>query len=133
MKEKAETQLSDLRKAETNAKHNFAMLTSNLEAQKGQDTKDMASEKANKAEAEEGKATAEGDLETTAKTLAESGKELETTQGACMTTASDHDATVAGRKEELATIAQAKKILMDTSAGAVSQTYSLLQVGWPAG
>merc|ERR1719346_285011 len=129
MKEKAEGQLSELRKAETNSKHNYAMLKQSLEDQKGQDTKDMDAEKAGKAEAEEGKATAEGDLEKTTKFLANADEELASTQAACMTTAADHDATVAGRKEELKTIAEAKKILLDTSSGAVSQTYSFAQIG----
>jgi len=44
-----------------------------------------------------------------------------------MTTAADHEATVKSRKEELAAIAEATKILKDTSSGAVSQTYSLFQ------
>jgi len=45
-----------------------------------------------------------------------------------MTVAADHDATVKSRNEELNAIATAKKILSETSSGAVSQTYSLLQV-----
>merc|ERR1719382_2255174 len=45
-----------------------------------------------------------------------------------MQVAADHESTTAARAEELAVIAQAKKILSDTSSGAVSQTYSLLQI-----
>jgi len=45
-----------------------------------------------------------------------------------MTTASDHEATVKGRAEELAALAKAKEILAGTSAGAAEQTYSLLQM-----
>merc|ERR1719487_1727774 len=45
-----------------------------------------------------------------------------------MTVASDHEASVAGMNEELKVIAEAKKILTETSAGAVEQSYSLLQV-----
>merc|ERR1711972_245856 len=45
----------------------------------------------------------------------------------CMQIAADHEATVKSRNEELTAIATAKKILTDTSSGAVSQTYSLLQ------
>merc|ERR1719272_1364065 len=46
----------------------------------------------------------------------------------CMTTAADHEATVAARKEELAVIAKAKKILEETSSGGVSQSYSFVQI-----
>ena len=45
-----------------------------------------------------------------------------------MTTAADHEATVAARKEVLEVIAHAKKILEETIAGAVSQTFSFLQI-----
>jgi chromosome segregation ATPase len=45
-----------------------------------------------------------------------------------MTVAADHDATVKAREEELAVVAQAKKILVETSSGAVEQTYSLVQI-----
>merc|ERR1719214_388854 len=62
LKEKAEAELSDLRKAETNAQHNYNMLKQSLDDQKGADEKTMAETKAAKAEAAETKATAEGDL-----------------------------------------------------------------------
>merc|ERR1719188_1203359 len=45
-----------------------------------------------------------------------------------MSTAADHEATVAARTEELKVIAEAKKILLGSTTGAVGQTYSLLQV-----
>merc|ERR1719247_60158 len=45
-----------------------------------------------------------------------------------MTTAADHEATVAAREEELAVIAKAKKILEETSGGGVSQSYSFVQI-----
>jgi len=44
-----------------------------------------------------------------------------------MTTAADHEASVAARAEELAVIAKAKKILEETSKGAVQQSYDFLQ------
>jgi len=62
MKEHAEASLSDLRYEETNSKHNFGMLKQSLEDQMAADTKDMEDERAAKAEAGEGKATATGDL-----------------------------------------------------------------------
>merc|ERR1719323_1971097 len=127
LKEKAEEQLSKLRKDETSAKHNYAMLKQSLTDQLAADNKDMSDEKASKAASEEAKATAEGDLANTVKDLADGEKTLETTSTSCMTTAADHEATVKSRKEELAAIAEATKILKDTSSGALSQTYSFLQ------
>merc|ERR1719323_2987770 len=46
-----------------------------------------------------------------------------------MQVAADHEASVAARKEELAVIAKATKLLEETSSGAVSQTYSFVQLG----
>merc|ERR1719356_268802 len=45
-----------------------------------------------------------------------------------MKVAADHEASLRSRAEELAVIAKAKKILQETSAGGVEQTYSFLQV-----
>merc|ERR1719324_1213359 len=127
LKEKAEEELADLRKAEASTKHNYQMLKQSLEDQIAADTKDMDEEKAAKAAADETKATAVGDLEETTKYLANSKEVLETTGTTCMTVAADHEATMKGRQEELTAIATAKKILTETSSGAVGQTYSFLQ------
>merc|ERR1719316_1424514 len=98
-----------------------------LEDQMSADTKDMTEEKAAKASAEEEKGAAEGDLSVTIKALKTSEEGLATANSDCMTTAADHEATVAARNEELKVIAMAEKILKESTAGAVSQTYSLLQ------
>merc|ERR1719215_2596666 len=108
--------------------HNYEMLKQSLEDQIAADKKDMADEKAAKAAAEEAKATAEGDLDTTSKDLASSKEELATSQSSCMQVAADHEATVTSRAEELKAIAEAKKVLEETSSGAVSQSYSFVQV-----
>jgi len=132
LKEKAEEELSSLRKAETNAKHNYEMLKQSLEDQMSVDNKDLDDEKASKAASMETKASAEGDLAQTIKDLADGEKRLELVHGDCMQTAADHEATVAARKEELAALAKAKEILTSTSAGAVGQTYSFLQLAGSA-
>merc|ERR1712203_772116 len=128
LKEKAEGQLSDLRKAEVNTKHNFDMLKQSLEDQMAADTKDMEDEKAGKAAAEESKTAAQSDLDMTNKELAHGKKQLATAQSSCVKIAADHDATVAARNEELKVIAEAVKILTETTSGAEGQTYSLVQV-----
>merc|ERR1712127_17126 len=128
MKEKAEAELKDLRNEETGSQHNYDMLKQSLDDQMAADTKDMEDEKAGKAEAEEGKATAEGDLEETAKMLKNTKDDLATASSTCMTTAADHEATVNARNEELKAIATARKILEETTSGAEKESYSLLQV-----
>jgi len=133
LREKAEGELSDLRKAESNTKHNFDLLKQSLEDQAAADAKHRDEEKSIKSEAEEGKAGAESDLRMTAKGLANSQEEKATTQATCLQVAADHESTVAARKQELATIAEAKRILSETTSGAVSQTYSFVQVVTRAG
>jgi len=128
MKEKAEGQLAELRKTESSTKHNFNMLKQSLTDEIAADSKDMDSEKSLKASTEESKAVAEGDLAETVKTLAEDKQALSTAGSTCMTVAADHEATVKSRNEELAAIATAKKIIGETSSGAVGQSYSFLQV-----
>merc|ERR1712012_1489546 len=91
MKEKAESQLAELRKAEEAAKHNYEMLKQSLEAQISADKKDMKEEKAGKAEAEEAKAEAEGDLEVTTKELANAQETLATSRSTCMKVGADHE------------------------------------------
>jgi len=120
MLEKAESQLADVRKTETTAKNNYAKLKMGLEDQLGFDNKEMDQTKANKAAAEEGKATSEGELSVTNDDLAKSSETLEVTQKGCMQVASDHEASMASRAEELKVIAQAKKILQDTTNGAAA-------------
>jgi len=128
LKEKAEEELAALRKAESGAKHNFGMLKQSLDDQVSADTKDMNEEKSAKAAADENKATAVGDLAQTSKTLANGQETLATTGTTCMTVAADHEDTMKGRAEELAAIATAKKMLSETSSGAVGQTYSFVQL-----
>merc|ERR1719146_388497 len=129
IKEKAEGQLADLRKAESTTKHNYNMLKQSLEDEIAADSADMNEEKSLKASTEESKAAAEGDLAETVKGLAEDKKALATASSTCMTVAADHEATVKSRNEELNAIATAKKILSETSSGAVGQSYSFLQTG----
>jgi len=128
MKEKAESELAELRKAESNAKHNYDMLKQSLTDSISADNTDMDQEKKSMGANSEEKATAEGDLSVTSKDLKASEDELATAQAECMQVAADHEATVTAREEELAVIAKAKKILQETSSGGVEQTYDFLQI-----
>merc|ERR1712129_625347 len=92
------------------------------------DEKDMKEEKASKAESIEGKAEATGDLEVANKELANAQETLATARSTCMKVGADHEMAVKARAEELKVIAEAKKILVETTSGAVEQTYSLLQM-----
>jgi len=128
LKEKAEGQLGELRKAEASTKHNFNMLKQSLDDQISADSKDLDDEKNLKSSNQEAQATAKGDLAETAKGLANDKGALATASTTCMTVAADHEATTKARTEELTVIATAKKILSETSSGAVGQSYSFIQV-----
>jgi len=128
MKEKAEGELSELRKVETKSKGEFALLKGSLDAQLAQDNKDMDATKSGKAEAEEAKAESESDLSVVTKDLAGAEGDLDTARTNCMQVAADHGATVKARAEELKVIAKARQIIAESSSGAVEQTYSFLQV-----
>merc|ERR1719207_309051 len=90
MKDKAETELADLRKAETAASHNYDMLKQSLIDSIAADTKDKEENTAKSSEAAETQAAAEGDLAIAVKELASSEKTLHTTSTDCMTSAEDH-------------------------------------------
>jgi hypothetical protein len=128
MKEKAETQLSDLRKAEATSEQNYKMLKQSLEDSMGADAKDLEEEKSLKAATEEAKASATGDLSETTKELASDKEALKNTQTECMQVATDHENTERSRKEELKAIHAAEKILKESTGGAAEQTYSFLQL-----
>mmetsp|Transcript_158808 Transcript_158808/g.509087 ORF Transcript_158808/g.509087 Transcript_158808/m.509087 type:complete len:725 (+) Transcript_158808:55-2229(+) len=128
MREKAETQLAELRKQEVNGKHNYEMTKQSVEDQIKADMKDMDDAKATASSATETKATADGDLTVTQKDLKDSEESLELMTSGCMTAASDHDASVLARGEELKVLAEAKKILLDTTSGAGEQAYSFIQL-----
>merc|ERR1719492_231644 len=104
------------------------MLKQSLEAQLAADQKDMKEEKAGKAESLEAQAEATGDLEVATKELANAKETLATARSTCMKVGADHEMTVKARAEELKVIAEAKKILVETTSGAEGQTYSFLQV-----
>ena len=126
MKEKADGESADLTKAEQQAKHSFGLLKGSLEAQLDADTKDLGDEKSASAEATQAKSQAEGDLSMTNKDLATANDALATTHHE--TVAADHEASIRARSEELKVIATAKKILEESTGGAVSNSYSLPQI-----
>jgi len=75
----------------------------------------------------EAKATAEGDLAVTSADLAEAEKALATLHADCMSGAEDFEAETKSRGEELKALATAKKIIVEATSGAASQSYSFVQ------
>jgi len=127
LKDKAEEQLADVRKAESNASHNYSMLRQSLEDQLAYDSKELGDAKSAKAAAAEARAVAEGDLAVSTKELANAESAQETLNGDCTTAASDHEASMKSRAEELEALAEAKEIISSKTGGAEAYEYSLLQ------
>merc|ERR1719229_491736 len=87
----------------------------------------MDEAKQSKSASAEAKAVAEGDLDVTSKDLAGDIKTLQELHHNCMTKATDFEAEVKSRGEELKALATAKKVIKDTTAGAGDQAYGLNQ------
>jgi len=117
LRDKAETQLRDVRNAEVKAINDFELVKQALETEIAQYTKELDEEKVSKEESTKSKATAEGNLEIVSKALADTEEDLSTVQKDCMQKSADHEATKAGRDEELKVLAQAKKIIQGQMGG----------------
>merc|ERR1712038_1381463 len=125
--EEAEGQLSEARKKETTSKNNYEMLKQSLEDDIANANKDLDAAKKSLAASGETKATAQGDLTVTSKALAADIATLEDLHKDCLTKAQDFEAETKSRTEELKALAEAKKILKETTGGAEAQTYGLNQ------
>merc|ERR1719269_475830 len=111
MKEKAESTLSDARAAEMKAGHEYAMLKQNLEMQISTMKKRMSEATTEKSGLEDAKATAEEELSSTKKTLADDEKYLEDLKQSCSAKAQEWATRQKDAAGELAAIAKAKEVL----------------------
>jgi DNA repair exonuclease SbcCD ATPase subunit len=125
--EKAEGQLEEARKAEAKSLAAFQMLAQSLKDEIKYANKDLDKAKKSLGASAEAKATAEGDLAVTTKDLDEDNKALATLHQDCMTGAEDFEAETKSRGEELHALATAKKVIVEATSGAVSQSYDFLQ------
>merc|ERR1719497_74232 len=125
--EAADGQLSEARKKETSSKNNYEMLKQSLEDDIANANKDLDGAKKSLSASGEAKATAQGDLTVTSKALATDTATLDDLHKDCLTKAQDFEAETKSRSEELKALAEAKKILKETTGGAEAQTYGLVQ------
>merc|ERR1719326_1486730 len=126
--DKAETQLSESRKTETDALHAFQLLKQGLEDQIKFNTKDTKEAKKALSESDEKKAAAGADLANTNAELEADKKSLADLNQECMAKAQAHETADKSRADELEAIAVAKKALSENTGAAAAGTYSLLQV-----
>jgi len=125
--DKAQQQLNTATGQETNSKNNYDQLKQSLTDEIKYANKDKDEATKNLDVSAEKKAAAEGDLEVTTKDLNEDTKDLAGLHAECMSKASDFEAEVTSRGEELKALAMAKKAVVENTAGAGGQTYSFLQ------
>merc|ERR1719181_2260198 len=123
--EKANSELEGARAAETSALQNYEMLKGSLTDQIKFANKEKDEATKSKAESEEGKATAEGDLKVTTADLEEDLSTLGSLHHDCMTKANEFEAETNSRGEELKALATAKKIVIEATS--LAQT-SFLQI-----
>jgi hypothetical protein len=130
LSEKAEAQLEKARKVETTNLHNYDMLRQSLEDEVEFGNKDMAAAKKGLAASQESKAVATGDLASTTADLDEDVKTKATLHQDCMNGAEEFELATKSRGEELKALADAKKLLKETTGGAAAQTYGLNQLSF---
>merc|ERR1712070_1059061 len=113
---------------ETANVQNFEMLKQSLTDEIKFANKEMSEATTKKSEAEESKATAEGDLEVTTTALNEDLSALGKLHHDCMSKATEFEEETKSRAEELKALATAKKIIKEATSGAASQSYGFLQM-----
>merc|ERR1719201_2140129 len=128
--EKAEGQLDKARKTEASSLQNYQMLKQSLTDEIEFANKDMDKAKKNLAESQESKATAEGDLASTSKDLADDVATKSTLHQDCMAAAEEFELAVKSRGEELNALATAKKVIVEATGGAAGQSYGLNQASF---
>jgi chromosome segregation ATPase len=127
---KAEKQLAEARKAETDASDAYQMQKQSLEDKIKHGEKELAETKKDRAATEEKKATAMGDLDVTKKDLAEDVKVLDKLHHECLTEATGFEESTSARGEELKALAEAKKIVESTTGAAEKETYGPAQTSF---
>jgi len=125
--DKAKTELSDLRSKETANKHNFQLMAQSINDEVKYAQKDMQDSKKAVEESKSTKATCEGDLGVTTKTLTEDEQTLASLKTDCATREEDYEAQTKSRAEELDAIRKATSILRENVTAASSVAYDLNQ------
>jgi len=127
--DKAQTQLSDAMKKETEGKHNFDLLEQSLKDETRFGEKNLAEAQKNLAATNEAKSVSTGDLGVTSKDLAADELGLTDLNQRCMEAAEDFEAAAKSRDEELAAIAKATTIIQEaTNTDLIQSGASFFQV-----
>merc|ERR1719379_1145464 len=106
------------------------MMKQSLEDEIKFGNKDMDAAKKGLSESQEKKANAEGDLAVTSADLDEDTKTKATLHSDCMNGAEEFEMSTKSRGEELKALAEAKKVIKETTGGAAEQTYGFNQMSF---
>jgi len=128
--DKSQNQLDEAREAETKARHTYDLMKQSLSDRIKTLTTEMAEVKKDLAATKEELAMAEGSLETTKKDLAADVQDLEDLHRECMDKATSFEDSASSRNEELKALAEAKKVILESTGGAVKQSYDLAQTSF---
>eukprot|EP00451_Oxyrrhis_marina_P001355 CAMPEP_0204269840 /NCGR_PEP_ID=MMETSP0468-20130131/17364_1 /ASSEMBLY_ACC=CAM_ASM_000383 /TAXON_ID=2969 /ORGANISM="Oxyrrhis marina" /LENGTH=664 /DNA_ID=CAMNT_0051245289 /DNA_START=29 /DNA_END=2023 /DNA_ORIENTATION=- len=129
MVDKAEGQKSDADKAEMTAQFEFNKVKQSLTDQIAFDNKQLDAARKGLASQRQVKATAEGDLATTQRELAEDIKSDKESHDDCEKAAEEWNASMQERKNEVAALDKATQIIKEKTGGAEAQAYGLVQTG----
>jgi chromosome segregation ATPase len=113
MGEKAESSLSSSRKDEMESQHAYAMLKQGLEGEIGVMKKQLSEATQQKSATQEALHTAESDLATTQKTLADDEKYLAELKSSCSAKAAEWEERQKDAAGEMGAIAKAKEVLSE--------------------
>merc|ERR1719223_877464 len=127
MQDKSAASQAEARRKEANAKHSFEILKLSINSKLDTEKRELDDTKKDMAIQNEKKATSSGDLETVKKDLENDKNYLVNLQHDCMDRAVTFQADMTNRKEELAALASAKKVIQSMTSGALVQTYAFLQ------
>jgi len=115
LKQKAEKQLRQLRKEETNMRYNFESVEMSLKDEIKLAAKDMTEAKDGKSVSTGTKATTEGDMDGSKKGLAADSASLKKMEESCVSKAAAYDSSLSDRAQEDQALGQALKALKEST------------------
>eukprot|EP00930_Biecheleria_cincta_P083189 TRINITY_DN72812_c0_g1_i1.p1 TRINITY_DN72812_c0_g1~~TRINITY_DN72812_c0_g1_i1.p1 ORF type:complete len:713 (-),score=223.07 TRINITY_DN72812_c0_g1_i1:292-2430(-) len=131
MIDKTRSDLTELRTAEKQSKHDFALLRQSLNDQLSVNMRDQEVQRSTKLEAEERRSSAQGEVEEASKEIEEVSRYVQEITQDCQQSATEFDISKKARKEELQVMKKAKDILRNSMPSSRLQTddsYAFFQV-----
>eukprot|EP00747_Dinoflagellata_sp_TGD_P156433 gnl/TRDRNA2_/TRDRNA2_177663_c0_seq5.p1 gnl/TRDRNA2_/TRDRNA2_177663_c0~~gnl/TRDRNA2_/TRDRNA2_177663_c0_seq5.p1 ORF type:complete len:772 (+),score=234.51 gnl/TRDRNA2_/TRDRNA2_177663_c0_seq5:76-2391(+) len=129
LKDKAEEELSELRKEWANTCHSYELACISLKDEIAAYKKEFSELQVSVSTSSESMSTCEGDLSVSSETCTATMGSLADLLHSCMVAAQDHTTAVASRNEELEALSKAKTIIEASTGGAENAVYSAAAAG----